>query len=158
MPRPITKADLKVERSFYYDLVGVPYSQGGRTIRNGLDCLGAAMIVLERLHGPDVADELDAYTPMAHTADFAALAAWRMAAKDKWEVVTSGYLSLSKSLPGDIVVQVTSADMLSAHVSIVVHGGPTYPTVVLTADKRRGIICLPGSRLRDVLAVYRYRK
>lgn len=157
MPAYQTKEDIRQERSFYFDLLNVPYVQGGRDAKKGLDCLGVAMVVLERLFGPKMADDLDAFTPSEHTSDFAALSAWRMAEKKRWEVVTSGYIAGSKSERGDIVVQVSSTDNLSAHVSVVVHGGPNYPTIVLTTDKRRGVICIPASKLRNVLAVYRYK-
>lgn len=109
------------------DLIGVPWIEGGRDPKQGLDCLGVVLEVLERMGLP-------AFDPWA-----AWQGAWRRGWRNIAEAIPDGWERLERGtglLPGDVVI--VEQDGVPTHVVIVIGDRR-----VVSAMKRQGVVLLP---------------
>jgi len=144
-----------VERDFYYDMLGAPHAEGGRSLRHGIDCLGVAWLVLKRIHGEKCLDAVEDWESGQTTADSAALQTWRMQYDDRWRLLSRGYICKTKTQVGDIVLQMIGPERNMPHVSIVVHCGDAEPLILLTSDRKRGVRAVAERMVGPIHSVYR---
>lgn len=109
------------------DIIGVPWIEGGRDQRTGLDCLGVVLLVLERMGMP-------AFDPWATLQE-----AWRNGWRQIDEAVPDGWTRLPRGAglrPGDIVI--TQSEGQPSHVVIVIEDRR-----VVTSMHGHGVVLLP---------------
>jgi cell wall-associated NlpC family hydrolase len=109
------------------DLIGTPWVEGGRDPESGLDCLGVALVVLERMGLPS-------FDPWAVWAD-----AWRHGWRNLEEAIPPGWSRLPHGAglrPGDVVI--TQSEGQPTHIVVVVEDRR-----VVSAMKGRGVVLLP---------------
>ena len=109
------------------DLIGVPWQEGGRDPRLGLDCLGAVLLVLQRMG-------LRPFDPWAAWAE-----AWRRGWRRIEEAVPDGWVRLREGegvQPGDVMI--TQEGAVPSHIVIVLE-----ERRVLSAMKGQGVVLLP---------------
>lgn len=146
---------IDVARNFYYDMLGAPHADGGRSLRHGIDCLGVAWVVLERLYGKACLEGMKDWEFGQTTAESSTLLAWRMQQRERWTMLSRGYISKTKSKRGDIVLQMVGPERNLPHVSVVVHCGTAEPLILLTSDKKRGVRAVSERFIGEVHSVYR---
>jgi hypothetical protein len=144
-----------VERSFYYDMLGAPHADGGRSLRDGIDCLGVAWLVLKRIHGEECLEGIEDWKFGQLTADSAALLTWKMQNEDRWRIMSRGYICKTKRAVGDVVLQMIGPERNLPHVSVVVYCGPNDPLILLTSDRKRGVRAVAERMIGPVHSVYR---
>ena len=142
-------------RSFYYDLLRVPYLTGGRDPEIGLDCLGVCWEVLRRLRGDRVLDRLEGYpVDLPKDPEASTLRAHIKARRGDWLTMSEGRMPKDPKL-GDIVLQMIGLEHDTPHVGVVVWNEP--PVTLLTAHRGKGVIAMPATRAQGIVAVYRLK-
>lgn len=109
------------------DLIGVPWQEGGRDARMGLDCLGVVLEVLSRMG-------LKAFDPWR-----AWQSAWRRGWRNVSEAIPEGWVRVARGAglqPGDVLI--TEEDGLPTHIVVVVEDRR-----VVSAMKGHGVVLLP---------------
>lgn len=142
-------------RSFYYDLLRVPYREGGREVQTGLDCMGVVWEVLMRLKGERIRDRLlEIPHDVPRGVESSTLRAYLFSIREDWQMVSKGLMPGDARL-GDVVLQMVGREHDTPHVSVVVWNEP--PVTLLTAHRSKGVIAVPASRAQGIVAVYRLR-
>ena len=142
-------------RSFYYDLLRVPYAQGGRDAAKGLDCLGVVWEVLRRLKGQKVERMLSSIpSDPPKSVELSTTIAHLAAVRRDWLLMSKGRLPKDAKL-GDVVLQMIGLEHDTPHVSVVVWN--EAPVTLLTAHKAKGVVAVPASKAQGVVAVYRLK-
>lgn len=148
MPR---KDTIEVE---YLDLVHLPYKRGGTT-RDGLDCRGVTLLILERIGRvvppnafPVSLDQmLSDCGPIAARADVADVVDPRAPWARYWKRVR-----IAAANVGDVAF---CYDGEEAHVAPLLskpkHGRPSY---VLSATREHGVVVVPTAKLQNLIGFY----
>jgi hypothetical protein len=144
-------------RSLYADLLRAPYKEGGRDPKTGIDCLGVVWEILRRIHGDEVLHRFTDYpVTLAPDPEASALRAHLYTLRDDWVLLSNDEICYSKSLVGDVVLQMIGSAHDTPHVSVVVWN--TEPVTLLTAHRARGVVAVPARQAQNIVAVYRLRE
>lgn len=120
------------------DLLRVPFADGGSDPETGIDCSGAALVVLRRLgvditraaFREDAGEHFEEWKLLGHRAD------------DAVEL-------------GDVILSDPDGCGFGCHVSVLVN---LANRTALTAHIDRGVIALPASRITNVVGAFRYEQ
>lgn len=137
----------------YQDLLRVPFQEGGRDPRRGLDCLGVVMVYLARIRS---VVPLDAF-PSEHPSSVAEVTDWLEGAHSRWWDRV-GDSPTNAILAGDVVFSLNGRTRALPHVAVLCY--PATPKLLLSASKHTGVFTLPLERAGqhgEVLGVYRLR-